>query len=238
MRYYGDYHIHTNWSDGKSSVDDCIQVAVQKELREIAITEHGLRNFSYSRKKFLAEYEHVQNLKQTSPVKLLFGNEVDLIDENGGVDMSADDLKLLDFVIVGFHQFSPPLSFRDWRRTYLPAQLKPLFKGNASIRKRNTEALIKCVEKHKVDVLSHPNHRFFVDAKELAKACADHNTLFELNEKHLDALDEIIEDVIQTDVKFIVSSDSHEASKIGDFAKADEFVRRYGLQDRVVNLEK
>lgn len=238
MRYYGDYHIHTNWSDGKSSVEDCVQSAREKGLEEIAITEHGLRNFSYSRKKFLAEYDYVQNLKRTSPVKLLFGNEVDLIDENGGVDMSDDDLKLLDFVIVGFHQFSPPHSFRDWRRTYLPAQLKPLFKGNSSIRKRNTDALIKCIEKHKVDVLSHPNHRFFIDAKELAKACVDNNTLFELNVKHLDALEEIIEDVIQTDVKFIVNSDAHEASQIGVFAKADEFVKRYGLQDRIVNLKK
>lgn len=236
MQYIGDYHIHTKWSDGKSTIEECIESATTKGLKEIAITEHGLRNVAYSRKKFLDEYAYIEKLKSTAPIKLLFGNEIDLIDENGNLDMSDDGLQLLDVVMVGFHQFAIPLSFRDWRRTYLPAQLSPIFKSNVSIRKRNTLSVIKCIEKHKVNVLSHPNHRFFIDAKEVAKACADNNTLIEINVKHMDVAEEIIEEVLSTEVKFILNSDAHSATEIGEFAKADEFIKKYGLQDRVVNL--
>lgn len=237
MRYKGDYHIHTNWSDGKNTIEECMQSAVERGLKEIAITEHGLRNVAYSRKKFLAEYEYIQNLKPTSPINLLFGNEVDLIDENGRLDMTDDDLKLLDWVVVGFHQFAIPMSLRDWRRTYLPAQLSPIFKNNVGIRKRNTASLIKCIENHNINVLSHPNHRYFMDAKEVAKACVDNNTLLEINVKHLDVCEKVIEDVIATNVKFVVSSDAHKAYKIGDFADADGLIKKYNLYNRIVNLE-
>lgn len=36
----GDYHVHTTWSDGDGSVEDCIRQAVELGLPEIGITDH------------------------------------------------------------------------------------------------------------------------------------------------------------------------------------------------------
>jgi DNA polymerase III alpha subunit (gram-positive type) len=37
----GDYHTHTYYSDGVSSVEDMVEAAIKKGLKTIAITDHG-----------------------------------------------------------------------------------------------------------------------------------------------------------------------------------------------------
>lgn len=239
MKYFGDYHIHTDYSDGKSSIEDIVEFAVAKGLSEIAITEHGLSNPSYSRKKLFIEREHIEQVRKTqSNISILFGNEADIISEDGKINISEEDARLLDILLVGFHQFSAPETAKDWFRFYLPSVMNPFFCKRSVYRKRNTLALIKCIENNRIDVLTHPNHRFFFDAKEVAKACADNQTYLELNEKHLDVAEDVIEDVLSTDAKLIVNSDSHRASTVGEFAKADELIKKYRVEDRIVNLSK
>ena len=39
--FIGDYHTHTNYSDGKGSVMDNALAARQRGLKEIAVTDHS-----------------------------------------------------------------------------------------------------------------------------------------------------------------------------------------------------
>ena len=41
MKIIADYHIHTNNSDGKNTVEDVVRAAAKAGLKEIAITDHG-----------------------------------------------------------------------------------------------------------------------------------------------------------------------------------------------------
>lgn len=238
MNYYGDYHVHTDFSDGKSSVDEIIESATAKGMKELAFTEHGLKNPSYSKKKLYAEYDYIQSIRDRSDISILFGNEADIVGENGKIDIDEYDAKLLDVLSVGFHQFAIPDSLRDWFRIFIPSVLNPFFSKNSVYRKRNTLTLIKCIENNRIDVLTHPNHRFFFDAKEVAKACADKGTYIELNEKHLDVVEELFDELLSTDVKMIVNSDSHDKRTVGVFDKADALIKKYGIEDRIVNLGK
>lgn len=236
MNFYGDYHIHTDWSDGKSTIREIEAAARNFGLKEIAFTEHGIRNPAYSVKKLIKQFDYINEIKAESETSILFGNEADLIGENGEIDISIENQRYLDLLIVGFHQFAFPKSPKDWFRSYLPAIMNPFFSKRDSYRKRNTQTMIKCIEKNSVDILSHPNHRFFFEPLDVAKACVDTGTLIELNIKHLDVIEEILDELLKTDVKMIVSSDSHELSTVGRFEEAEKLIERYGISSRIVNL--
>lgn len=236
MKFYGDYHTHTTWSDGKGSIKQNLRFAELAGLQQLAITEHGLRNPSYNKKKLLAEYEEVNSLHSTSKVELLFGIEADILNENGEIDVDQESIEMLDLLIVGFHMFSLPDNFRDYRRFYIPSILKAVTKSNVVFKERNTDALVSCITNHPVDMLSHPNHRLFADMREVAKACYACGTLVELNIKHLNSIIDVIDDFAQENVEFIVNSDAHRPQEVGDFEKAEAIIRKYGLEDRVVNL--
>ena len=59
----------------------------------------------------------------------------------------------------------------------------------------------------------------------------------ELNEKHIDALDEWADALVKSGVNFIVGTDAHSAKKTGKTDKIQEFVKRHGIDpDRVFGL--
>ena len=41
INFYGDYHTHSRYSDGRQSVDAIVEAAVSRGLLEVAITDHG-----------------------------------------------------------------------------------------------------------------------------------------------------------------------------------------------------
>ena len=47
MAFFGDYHTHTTYSHGKGSVADNARAAAAVGLKEIAITDHGLRHIIF-----------------------------------------------------------------------------------------------------------------------------------------------------------------------------------------------
>ena len=54
MAFWGDYHTHTTYSHGKGSVADNAAVASSKGLKQLAITDHGMRHiiFGVRKRKF------------------------------------------------------------------------------------------------------------------------------------------------------------------------------------------
>ena len=44
LKKYFDYHIHTSFSDGENSLEECVSEAFKKGLSEIAFTDHVWRS--------------------------------------------------------------------------------------------------------------------------------------------------------------------------------------------------
>jgi len=235
MKFYGDYHTHTHYSDGKGSLTENIDQAVKRGLKEIAITEHGYRNPVYSKKKFLAEKAELESLNRRD-ISVLLGIEADIMDEKGLLDLTSEDIEQMDIIIAGFHMFALPYTFSDWRRTYFPSVFHPFFENDPKYIERNTDTLLRCLEKYPVDILAHPNHRLFADMKTVAEAAAEKGTFMEINVKHLSIFENILPDILKTNVKLIVDSDSHRPKDMGVLDKTEEIIKKYGLQDRIVNL--
>ena len=201
MDFLGDYHTHTPYSHGKSTVRENISAAEKKGLRELAITDHGFSHALYAVKrdrlpKMRAEIDAVE-----SSVKTYLGIEANLMGYNGEIDITDEDLAELDILIVGYHRFVS--------KAFLDFSLPNLFSvythiGRGQTIKRNTDALIKAVEKYPIDIISHPGADFPIDIVEVARACAATGTFLELNRKRM-LSDEDVLRVLDTSVTLIAS---------------------------------
>ena len=100
-------------------------------------------------------------------------------------------------------------------------------------------AYINAVNKYDIKVISHMNYLMKVDCKRVAEACAKRGTLIELNGKKIDFTEKDVEDMLSTDVKFIVDSDAHSKKRVGDVSVGIDFALKHNIPfDRIVNIKK
>ncbi|MDD4316837.1 MAG: PHP domain-containing protein [Clostridia bacterium] len=240
-KYFGDYHTHTRYSDGVSTVKQNIDAAVAKGLKELAFTDHGFNNPSYgalSRQSFKNQRAEIQNYAEGKDIKIYHGIEADIIGLDGTIDLEADELGDMEVLVVGYHSFAKAKSFFDWRKIYVSAFLSFLAKPGRSVIERNTKALINAVKRYPIDILAHINHLFKVDCYEVAKACADYGTYIELNAKHMNSQDEL-EQILKSGVKLIADSDAHHYAKIADFSIVEKALTGKGVDlSALENYEK
>ncbi len=241
--YFGDYHTHTVYSHGKGTIEDNVLAARRLGLKQIAVTDHGFGHAAYGvkRAKFPEMRREVERLNAKYPdIRVLLGLECNLISASGDMDLRDGEEKLTDVVICGFHKFAWATSLRQTFAFMLP-NIAYSMTGHASRKDvvRNTDAYIKMLEKHKADILSHLNYAIKADAVEVALACKHFGTLVELNGKRVNLTDEEIEKMLENDVDFIVDSDAHSPSKVGDFSVPDSYVQRLHIPaERIANADK
>lgn len=244
MKYYGDYHTHTYYSDGVSSCRDNVQSAVDKGLQELAFTEHGFANparFAMTPEKFKRQRLEIDALQKEfgDKIKIYHGIEADILAEDGTIDLTPDQMKDIEVLVMGYHSFAKALSFADWRKIFLPSYLRILYYPSKATIARNTKMLIASIKRYPIDILAHINHLFKVDCYEVAKAAADYGTLIELNAKHFDFSAETFAKMQTTNVEFIVNSDAHFCSRIGGFDAIEKFLTENNFdRSKIVNFGK
>lgn len=241
--YFGDYHTHTTFSHGTGSIEDNVLSARALGLKEIAITDHGFGHIAYNvkRKEFPEMLKERDRLnKEYADIDVFVGMECNLISSNGDIDLRDGEEDQLDVVVCGFHKGAYPKNFGQAFSFFAPNLWNSCF-GKPSKRDvvRNTDAYIKMLEKHKIDIVSHINYAICADAVEVAKACKHFGTLVELNGKRINITDAEIEKMIALEVDFIVDSDSHSPAKVGDFSVPQNVIDRIHIpSERIANLDK
>lgn len=232
----GDYHTHTCFSDGKSSVKDNIAFAKENGLKEVCISDHGYSSLLLgmtdakwtNQKKAIAE---------ESGIKILHGIEANIFPD-GTIDVDGKNLSEIDVLIVGFHRFIR-IKDRKGKRKFLNTNGFASLKKREKLREENTEIFIKVIEKYPVDILAHMNNRTLVNVKKLCSVCREHNVYVELNEKHLSSLKDNVRDMIDSECNFILSSDAHKTKEVGIFAKVMQFIKENGIPlERVYGIDK
>jgi putative hydrolase len=153
MEYYGDYHTHSRYSDGRQSLEDIVNAAIEKGLREIAITDHGPLAAVIGVKgetKYRKIRREIENLNVKDKINVLLGAEANIRDLKGNLDINPDIIEDLDILIAGLHPYTLPTTIKDGIDIYLRNSFRHLGK---SYRDRavntNTEALVEVV----VDIL-------------------------------------------------------------------------------------
>jgi putative hydrolase len=107
------------------------------------------------------------------------------------------------------------------------------------LKAMNTRAYVNIIRKNPVDVMTHVNYLCKCNALEVAKAAADYGTYLELSAKKPHFTDEELMEMVQkTSVRFVINSDAHSFDRVGDFALAQEQLKRLDFPlDRIDNID-
>ncbi|MBR6355058.1 MAG: histidinol-phosphatase, partial [Paludibacteraceae bacterium] len=211
MNYYpANYHTHSLYCDGKSTLEEQVHAAEQCGLLQLGFSSHAPvpfeNNFAMAEEKLPDYIQEIDRLQQTTLVTLLKSLECDYIPE-----MTVDFAKRqtedgLDYVIGGVHQVRQPNGEGLWfidgskQETY-DNGLRDLFDMN--IKKAVTtfwEQTFEMIETQQMDIIAHfdkikmhNRNRFFTEDESWYKILADkaiqlikrHNLIIEVNTRGL-----------------------------------------------------
>ena len=243
FRITGDFHTHSVYSrvgpyfHGKGKIIENVAAAAFKGLKEVAITDHGPSDFYGLSLKRIPEMraDIAEAIKAFPRVKVYLGVEADIVDTPNGLDVAKEDFALFDFVNAGYHYVPNCHMIKNWLafRFPCPSVIKE------SLRKQNTERIIKALTCNNIRILTHPGDKAYIDTHAVAKACEDTNTLVEVNARHRHPNCEELKIYAAYDVKYVISSDAHSPEKVGRYAKSMQLALSAGISpDRIINIEE
>lgn len=242
MEIFADYHTHTIYSHGKGTVLDNVAAASKIGLAEIAISDHGPSHMMGIGIKDIKVLDQIRQdceaaMKVYPNVRVKLGVESNVTSILGDIDIPKEYQQKLDILQVGLHLMVKPESWFDGLKRTAFHYLKHLSPGlKRKSRLLNTEAIVNAVYKHDIDIVTHPGHRFDIDTKELARACAQRGTALEINTSHDNISLDLIELAANEGVKFVIGSDAHHPSRIGDFSKGVALAKAAGLTaEQIIN---
>ena len=227
MKFFGDYHLHTRVSDGRVDINAHAAAAKRKGLSEIAISDHSFSTlfFHATKKKLLRQRKEIDLLERCG-VKVYNGIEGNLIGDK--LDVPDEVIRELDVLTAGFHRFITPTKMRGESRFLLKNGFGSE-RAKKALIDENTRNYISVMENYPIDIIAHLGHRAPVDFKAVCECAKKHGVYLELNAKHLDALEEGIDEAIASGVNFIVGTDAHSTKNTGEFGEVEKFIIRYGI---------
>ncbi|MDR2445226.1 MAG: phosphatase [Spirochaetaceae bacterium] len=160
MKIEIDTHTHSIASlHAYSTIDELVYGAEKHGLRGFVLTEHGPALHGGLPHPYY--FGNLQVLPhEIRGIKLFRGVELNIMDENGGLDLPVKYLKILDFVMAGLHE-----------ACFTPAS-----------KDKNTRAMLAAIENPFVDCISHPgNPAYPVDYEKVVKAATRCGKALEIN---------------------------------------------------------
>jgi len=187
----GDWHVHTNYTDGENTVFDYCRQAVNNGLELIAFTEHVRQDLDYDFNDFVSD---IQLAKEKFDLKILYGCEAKVLNLDGELDAPQDVLSRCEIVLGSFHSF-----LFDEKQNYL-------------------EALKNMLKNPFLDIWTHPTlftrKKFKLtrdEIDEIIRCCMRNNVLIERNVRH-NLPDGRFMNIAKRKWKFAIGSDAHKIS--------------------------
>lgn len=240
MQLTTDFHTHTTFSHGKGSILDNAMVAKVKGLKQIVISDHGYghRMYGINHKKVPYMKKLCLEASKESGVEVLLGVEANILGLSGKTDMDVRDIEFMDVYLAGVHKFIKYDKLREWYLLlYKNYTARHFHKPSKELIDRNTKIYINAIKNNPIDILTHPNYKIIANIAEVAKCASDYGTLFEINSRKEHLSDSEWEEVLKTDVKFVINSDAHSKDNVGNIDLAKSLVKRLGIdENRILNI--
>ncbi len=211
----GDLHVHTDWSDGRDTIEAMALAARELGYQYLGITDHsGGRGIAHGLDagRLRQQISEIRQLNQRiSGIHIFSGIEVD-IRADGSLDMPDELLAKLDIVIAAVHSSM-----------------------NQS-QEQMTRRIIGAIENPNVDVLAHPTCRLLPDREPVAvdieavfQTAARTNTMLEINgmPSRLDLKDIHAYRARELGVKLVINTDAHSVEHL-EFMRFGVGVARRG----------
>ena len=200
----GDLHAHTDWSDGRNTLQEMVAAAKAEGLSYFAITDHSVSSTvanGLDRRRILEQVARVRELDaEVEGITILAGSEVD-IRRYGELDFPDEVLAQLDIVVASVHSHF----------TLTEAEM--------------TRRIIRAIENPFVNIIGHPTGRMLghrpmypLNLEEVIAAAAENSTVLEINgsPSRLDLDPEFVRMAKKAGVLLAVNTDAHD---IGLFAR-------------------
>ena len=211
----GDLHVHTDWSDGRDTIEAMALAARELGYQYLGITDHsGGRGIAHGLDagRLRQQISEIKQLNQRiRDIHIFSGIEVD-IRADGSLDMPDELLAKLDIVIAAVHSSM-----------------------NQS-QEQMTRRIIGAIENPNVDVLAHPTCRLLPDREPVAvdieavfQTAARTNTMLEINgmPSRLDLKDIHAYRARELGVKLVINTDAHSVEHL-EFMRFGVGVARRG----------
>ncbi|MFN3974675.1 MAG: DNA polymerase/3'-5' exonuclease PolX [Dehalococcoidia bacterium] len=192
----GDFHVHTDWSDGQDPLEDMVAAAKALGYQYIAITDHsqGLGIARGLTPERLQEQKRLlRHLEDRYSIRIFHGSEVD-IRADGSLDLPDEAMAQLDVVVAAVH-----------------SSLK-------QPREKMTQRVIHALRNPYVTVLAHPTARLLgerepveIDLEAVFRAAKDTGVALEINASpdRLDLKDTHILRAKDLGIPMVISTDAH-----------------------------
>ena len=163
----GVIHSHSNWSDGRQSVEDMANAAIEKGFEYLVISDHSKSAFyanGLKEDRIKEQHLYIDTLNEKLyPFKIFKSIESDILND-GNLDYNSQVLGTFDLVIASVHS--------NLKMTEDKAMLRLL----AAIQNPYTTIL-----GHMTGRLLLSREGYPVNHKKIIDACVDHDVVIELN---------------------------------------------------------
>jgi DNA polymerase (family X) len=227
----GDFHVHTDWSDGHSSLEEMIGAARDRGYKFVAVTDHsqglGIAG-GMDPEKLKKQVAAIKTIgTRFKGFRILVGMEVD-IRADGSTDLPGEVLGQLDIVVAAIHS------------------------GMNESRDRITKRVLSALSNPDVDVLAHPTCRVIgsrepvdIDMEAVFKAALKNDKALEINAmpNRLDLKDVHTQRARDMGIKLTIGTDSHRTGQLANmrfgvgvarrgWCRAEDIINTWSL-DRV-----
>ena len=193
----GDLHAHTDWSDGRNTLQEIVAAAKAEGLEYFAITDHSVSSTvanGLDQKRLLEQMKQVRELDaEIEGITLLAGSEVD-IRRSGTLDFPDEILAQLDIVVASVHSHF----------NLTEAEM--------------TKRIVRAIEHPFVNIIGHPTgrmlgrrHGYPLNLAEVIAAAAENRTVLEINgsPSRLDLDSQFVRMAKDAGVLLAVNTDAH-----------------------------
>ena len=212
----GDFHMHTDWSDGRDALESMIAAAASRGYQYHAISDHSrgqARRFGMDALKLREQRDEIAAMGDRYGIRTLCASEVDILPD-GSLDLDDATLAELDVVIASVHV------------------------ATHQSREEMTARLIRACENPYVTIIGHPTGRRFdsssgyeFDYDAVFAAAARTGTALEIDGQaaRLDLPAPLARKAKSFGVMFALDSDAHRTENLSAIDFAVGQARRAGL---------
>jgi DNA polymerase (family 10) len=218
----GDLHVHSNWSDGTSQIEEVAKAAQKRGYQYVAICDHSKSlkiTHGLDESRLIKQMDEIDRINEKlKDFQILKGTEVDILTD-GRLDLSEKVLEKLDLVVAAVHS------------------------GFKQEKEKMTKRIVRALENPFVHVLAHPSGRLLgardpyeVDIDEVMEAAKRYRKALEINAyfERLDLDDIHCRKAKEMGIPLTIGTDSHHLDQMWMISLGVAVARRGWLESKDV----